>query len=94
MGALTQGSLIVAPIALSLTSLLAPCLPPALVGSLFLDCKSWDDNGGAGILLRFGSAIVEGHAWFVACGIIGFVIFLAMFYPVEVIVLHIRKLER
>lgn len=87
-----EKSFVVVPIALSVTALFRPCLPPSITSSFILPCKSWDNND-AGYLIRLGVALVEGHAWMVATSSIGFPITIALLYPVEVVLLFIKKLE-
>lgn len=93
IGALVHVTLLAVPIAFFLTSFFAPCLPPSL-SSTILNCKFWNDTGDAGIVLRIVMALVGGHAWSVAVDIVGFGMYTMMFYPVQVILLHIKKLER
>ncbi|OXA40326.1 hypothetical protein Fcan01_24984 [Folsomia candida] len=84
LGALSVSSIVSVPLAVSLISSVAPCMPPLLSSMMILDCKDWGDDDSSGVLVKVGIGIMEFYAWTVITGTICYGLYIPLLYPVEI----------
>ena len=73
-------TMVVCPIAVAMTSMARPCMPPAFTMGI-LPCENWEHDGGASLQLRIFVGLVTCLLWWVAVSGVTFVLETCIVYP-------------
>lgn len=88
------GTMILLPFVIASMTLFMPCMPPILTSMIYLECKSWEDDGQAGILVRMGVSILTGYCRTTMTNATCLVVGVLLLYPVEVKLIILKVLKR
>lgn len=80
---------ILLPITVLTFALLRPCMPPIFTSVIYLECKSWEDDGNIGLVFRICGAILTFHLGVSLVSTFVFACDIVLIYPtvVELIIL-------
>lgn len=91
---MSMAALIFLPAAMSVLALTMPCMPPILTSMVYLECRSWVDNGQTGVSFRVGLAITTYYYWTMVTSFIIISIIIVLLYPIEVKLIILEGIKR
>ncbi|OXA54308.1 hypothetical protein Fcan01_11276, partial [Folsomia candida] len=91
--ALSVLAIILMPITCLTFALLRPCMPPTWTSIIYLECKSWDDDGNTGMWFRSFGAILLYYFSLTVVATAVFGIIIVLTYPTEVKLILIELMK-